>query len=583
MLPERKMPRPHQRDGVRRALRVLRNAERVQVTMACGTGKTLLGILVAEGLSPRIVVVLSPTIELLKQLGTSWLSDPAFGLYAPVAVCSDSEVGDWLDTVSGQTRCVTSTIVEDIASVLRAREQVIVFSTYHSAASIGQALTRCGLAAGLVVYDEAHRTAGWEGAFADCLSNEVLPAKKRLFLTATRRVYKFDDAAPGRRIFSMDQCDIYGELAYELSLREAIQRGIILPYKIVVPEIVVDDITELGEAQRANLIQQSLREVVTRFGARKLLTFHRRVRTARAFATTCGKTMPEFKAYWVAGGDSRRSHSLREFAAAERGVVSNAKCLTEGIDVPGIDLVAFCDSKTSWIDVTQAIGRCMRVDPHRPEKSSGYVVVPLIVSRRDSNEATASITNLLNILSAIAQTDPLLQSEINERAAGGSTGQTESEILMFTSSEEGFVSFARDIRLRILNTLVDGWQQCFDALVEFKDKNACLDVPRTYTPVGLSQPIYIWMERQSELFYAGLLEAEKIQKLRRIGFQFKAPEVSDWWSTLDQVKKHVAVMDMPPARGRLRTWVTRQRARASSGDLTAEQVCALQSVLGKLI
>ena len=291
----------------------------------------------------------------------------------------------------------------------------------------------------LAIFDEAHKTTGWAGrAFSYGLDDEKVRINKRLFLTATPRHINIRkrDKEGDFRVQSMDDEATYGPRAHTLSFGAAANKGIICKYKVIISLIdkqVVDDFSrnngitlvegdEIGARWVSNLV--ALDQAVKEVGASKIITFHSRVATAQEFATN----EPRGIAHYLDGYDVRhvngkqtssaRSDVISAFAAAPHGLITNARCLTEGVDIPAVDMVAFVDPRQSKVDIVQAIGRAMRKPRGRTTKTVGYVLVPLFagVDGDSIDEAikTEKFDAIANVLNALLEHDEELVDIIRE-------------------------------------------------------------------------------------------------------------------------------------------------------------------------
>src|SRR5262249_22658638 len=136
--------------------------------------------------------------------------------------------------------------------------------------------------------------------------------------------------------------------------------------------------------------------------------------------------LPGFQFFHINGKMSARQREkiLRNFEKASAAILTNARCLTEGIDIPNVDLVAFLSPKHSRIDIVQAAGRAMR---KAPGKKQGYVLVPLYVELFDEETIEEAVSRLdysdiWETLYALADHDELLASNI--RAVFQQLGET---------------------------------------------------------------------------------------------------------------------------------------------------------------
>jgi predicted helicase len=328
------------------------------VVAACGTGKTLIAARTATRLAPRgRVLVLVPTLDLLAQTARVWR---AAGRKGPaVAVCSARQALDH-DPVGGDTPMTTSP--QELAARLPADlpGPVTVYATYASLHAVASAHRAFHLPAwDLVVVDEAHRTAGRLGkAWSAIHHDDQIPAARRLYLTATPRIWDRDDGSdeePDEPVASMDDENVFGPVAYRLTLSDAIDLGLLADYQILVPVVTDKDLRDwlaTGPRAGADGVRLAGRQVavlraIADHRLRRVLTFHHRVADARAFATTLTHTahaLPDtlqpagLWAQWISGDHTPqvRRRLLMEFAQHPPGstaVLSNARVLGEGIDI----------------------------------------------------------------------------------------------------------------------------------------------------------------------------------------------------------------------------------------------------------
>ena len=227
--------------------------------MACGTGKTLVALWVAEPRQASRILVLVPSLALLRQILHEWLRETSLPSLAYLCVCSNATVKEGLDAIDTKQSDLDFQVSTDAASVRGFLDAPfngakIVFSTYQSAPVVGAAL-KPGEAFDFAVFDEAHKTAGREGRnYAFALEDSNLPIRKRLFLTATLRHYnphQHDREGDAQLVFSMDRPEVYGPQAFRLTFAEAARRGIICGYKVIISvitsEMVTNELLSHGE------------------------------------------------------------------------------------------------------------------------------------------------------------------------------------------------------------------------------------------------------------------------------------------------------------------------------------------------
>jgi predicted helicase len=184
-----KRPLPHQREAIKHVVKGFDGADRGQLIMACGTGKTLTSLFINEKLAAERTLVLVPSLSLLAQTLREWTANSKEG-FDFLPVCSDSTVAEPDAAVvnTSDLGFPVTTDAEDIAAFLRGRSGPgVVFATYQSSPEIAKAFSLGGVPTfDLVIADEAHRCAGRVSSdFGTILNAEAIKARRRLFMTAT--------------------------------------------------------------------------------------------------------------------------------------------------------------------------------------------------------------------------------------------------------------------------------------------------------------------------------------------------------------------------------------------------------------
>jgi len=384
--------RAYQRDAVDAAVSMLGNGGRAQLVAACGTGKTLIAVHVAARLAPNgLVVVAAPSLPLIAQTLSVWAAAGVVGRM--LAVCSDHGVADTAVRVA-DLPCPVTTNPEDIVEWLRARPvggMRLVLTTYQSAHVTGAALVKADLAADLLILDEAHHTAGRrDKTYALVHDDSRLPATRRLYMTATRRLLartRHGRSADIDTVMSMDDPATFGPVCYHYPFAQAIEDDVLDDFRVVVVGVTRHDVLQLLRTMDPHAVVEdtnaSLRTIVhhaalaqatCEFGLRRVLVFCPRIDDSKLFARTLPATLNALPAHQRPAGHltaihidgthtvSERQQQLAKLAHPPKGgwtVISNARCLGEGIDVPAVDAVMFTRPKTE-IDLVQAIGRALR-------------------------------------------------------------------------------------------------------------------------------------------------------------------------------------------------------------------------------
>jgi predicted helicase len=441
-------PRPHQKIAIDRVIRGLKDTDRGKLIMACGTGKTYTSLKIAEQLAGKNkrVLFLVPSLALLSQTLTEWTQQSQVPLHS-FAVCSDAEVGkkrekhdDIVQTFVHELRYPATTDAKRLAEEMRKRHDAhhmsVVFSTYHSIEVIHNAQSKFKLDEfDLIICDEAHRTTGAtfeseiESTFVRVHDAKFIRAKKRLYMTATPRIYA--DIAKAKAIqenialCSMDDESVYGKHLHVITFSEAVELGLLTDYKVIVLTIDEDHVSErLQDLLKDDNNQLKVDDAARIIGCWKALCKHglrgelgKDVRPMQRAVAFCQVIEPSTgKAHKVSSkqisemfqsvvdayqaSNQDKSVNLRceaahvdgSMNAMEKGaklswlketlpentcrILSNVRCLSEGVDVPALDAVLFLSPRSSQVEVVQSVGRVMRTSPG---KKLGYVILPVVI------------------------------------------------------------------------------------------------------------------------------------------------------------------------------------------------------------
>jgi predicted helicase len=426
--------RPHQQVAMEKVMAGLAVAARGKLVMACGTGKTFASLKIAERLVPGggSVLFLVPSISLLSQSLKEWSSE-AEAYLRIFAVCSDPRVGKRTqseDIGAYDLAYPASTDPEKlfhVATAAHAADAITaVFSTYQSIQVISDA-QKLGLPRfDLIVCDEAHRTTGVtladedESYFVKVHDDAFIGANKRLYMTATPRIYdESSKVQAGERdaaVCSMDDENLFGAELHRLGFGEAVEAGLLSDYKVLVLAVDEASVSKVFQSQLADsnhelrlddaakivgcwngLSKRNVSEETFDHDPRPMhraVAFARSIRDSKRIAAMFTEIVDRYTSLSNESGllrceaehvdgtfNALRRNEKLDWLKAETGphlnvcrVLSNARCLSEGVDVPALDAVMFLSARNSIVDVVQSVGRVMRkVD----DKEYGYVILPI--------------------------------------------------------------------------------------------------------------------------------------------------------------------------------------------------------------
>jgi superfamily II DNA or RNA helicase len=555
--------RPHQRTAVGAVVASFSTRDRTTLVMACGSGKTLTGTAIAKELGAETVLVLVPSLALVGQVLRDWTeAQPWDEPFRYLAVCSDDSVTDTVDPIRMKSTDLPFHVTTDPSDVRRFLTRKadgrarVVFSTYHSAKVVAEGMPKA-LRFDLGIFDEAHKTVGRSaGMYAFALSDTNLRIRQRLFLTATPRVVRLGKTKDDDLQFSsMDDPNVYGPTAHTLSFGEAVDLGIICDYKVLVATVNPDEVKAHALAHGVTLVkgdQQATKWVATQIAvakavkkvkARKVITFHSRVSLAKTYASHTerglGQHLKGFTFEHVNGSMAvaDRQSVLAGFARDEKLLVTNARCLTEGVDLPAVDMVAFVDPKRSKIDIVQAIGRAMR-KPRHGTKTLGYVVVPLLIAPHKAGDlasvekacAKTDWEDVLTVLASLADHDSRLHDIVAAaRASIGQRGTFDPRALRERVQLIGEVTelstLARHTEAVLVDRLGSTWDERYGELVAYKATHGHTNVPAAQKPLGM------WCDAQRQARKKGWawLTPERIARLNSLNFLWQMRDNDAAW------------------------------------------------------
>ncbi|KNE83340.1 Helicase associated domain protein [Streptomyces xinghaiensis] len=536
--------RPYQAEAVDRIADGLAGGGRGQLHAACGAGKTLISVLAGQRLLPAngLVVVLAPSLTLVAQTLTAWRTHGQTA--ALLAVCSDDTLAD-APTRTTDLGVEVSTDPARIAAQLTApgAGRRVVVGTYQSAGRLAQALRDSGLAADLAVLDEAHHLAGRpDFTTRRVLDDAYLPARRRLFMTATPRIY---DARAETGALSMDDTAVYGPVLYHYSWARAISEGHLEDYRVVVMGTTESQAMKLlrdedhhytdrpgGPDLRMLAAQAVIAQTARRYGLRRILAFCPRLAAAREFAATMSGTVRRIPAHARPAGelyagriegtmsDRQRQTELDRLRRppGQWTVLANVRCLSEGVDVPAVDAVAFTHPKRSQVDIVQAVGRALRRSPGGT--GTATIIVPIVIP--DSAEEIGDLdpgeyATLWRVVRALRAHDDALGIELDAQRSHESTSSPQMPakvtVELPPGTSERLLAALTVLTVRQTTSL---WWTGYGHARAYYQQHGRLDVPVAHvTADGFRLGRWIHNARQHRR--KGWLRTDRIDALDKIG------------------------------------------------------------------
>jgi hypothetical protein len=531
-------------------------------------------------------------------------------------VCSDDTVPD-ASTRVGDLPTPVTTDPDRIRAWLSTPPASLrlVLCTYASAERLAEAARGVGGGAiDLLIADEGHHLVG-DTVSSRVLSSGYLPALRRLIMTATPRGGEIAEDGGSPTTAGMDDSTVFGPVLGSYSVTQGIADGYLRDYRIAVIGVRDSQARRLLSADGVDYYdgpgRQSLQTAAAQvalarareaFGTRRVLTFHPRVAAAAEFARTLPAAIagtsdvPRPYAAHVHGGmDQRTRRRILDGLVShdhDWAVVSSARCLAEGVDLPVLDGVLFAHAKSSVVDITQAVGRILRPDPERRGPST--VIIPLVVpdqSEDIGNLEPGEFATLWEVVRALREHDETLAATLSaarrgsEEATGGLGLELPSKltILLPPGTSQTVLS---QIRLQVVRTSSSAWWRMYQIACAYYQANGHL-LPRADYCTADGVRLGAWVVYQRHARRRGLLSAERIDHLTAIGMAWDRAEVV--WATglaaaTEYHREHGNLRVSPTYRTtegfELGRWITNQRNARNLGrsSLTPERIESLTRV-----
>jgi hypothetical protein len=548
-----------------------------------------------------------------------------------LCVCSDETVGkreedEFIRSVSDLAFPVTSD-AKEIRKFIQANKSFVIFCTYQSSPMVADAQDGdSSLAFDLVVADEAHRCTGnISSTFSTVLDSNRIIANKRLFATATPRTYtesiKRASEDRGIEMACMDDETIFGKVLYSLSFGEAIRQNLLTDYRIVI--IGVDNPmiaewienrvffkTDSGLKNDAESIaaQIGLIKAIKDYDLKRIISFHSRVNRAQSFKEDMHQTLNwiddryrpsgELWTDFVSGGmatDLRKQKLdfLKSLDHNQRGLLTNARCLSEGVDVPSLDGVAFIDPKNSQVDIVQAVGRAIRLSE---DKKIGTIILPVFIEPGDDAITSIEASNfraVWEVLNAFKSHDNELSDQLDlMRVELGLRPNSKLKAkdlpkIMFDLPSTLDSTFGDSLRTYLVEKTTSSWCNWYGILKQFVEEYGNAKVFKNYiTREGMK--LGSWVSSQRGFKSKNLLSQEKIERLEALpGWTWNA-RVDSWEDAYEQLETYVKENGdakvpqsyITPQGLNLGNWVGMQRGFKSKNNLNSDRLELLESLPG---
>lgn len=587
----KRKPRKHQRKALADVTQGFLSSDRGQLIMACGTGKTLVGLWLAEYLKARRTIVFVPSLSLVKQTLAEY-SHHAKQRFDPLVLCSDKTVtpheGDAPQVLPSELGIPVTTDSGVFAKFMRKHTDTprVVFCTYQSAGRVAEAYrTNSTLPYfDLLIADEAHHCTGASNLQKHAVvvtDAKRIKARKRLFMTATPKIctpyQKRRAKEENVKINSMDDEAVFGPVLHRFNFAQAIEKNLLSDYQVVVAAVtaasvkaIIDENDYLRLTEGTDAGARQLAEVCSvlyamrKYRLSSVLTFHNRVKDARAFVEllqdvfSClpknrrppGVVDADYVSGTVAAGKrAHRAEGLRQGEHKKSYVLANVRCFSEGVDIPALDAVAFMAPKGSSVEIVQAVGRALRL---APGKKVGTILLPAFV--HDDADAEKALDDsvfsyIAQVVRAMAAHDSSMQVVLNElRISLGARPRYKVKLdkIVFDTVLVGRVlptNFLDSIVVKTLQRVTDDWYEMFGRLKAFvKEKGRLPNEREEYQGVNLGG----WCVVQRQMYRQNRLLTCRQKSLRSIHIWVWNILDADWDFMYDLLGPFVAKKNRRP-------------------------------------
>ncbi|WON78056.1 DEAD/DEAH box helicase [Serratia sp. UGAL515B_01] len=491
-------PKYFQEQAAQAAVQELSTADKALVVMCCGSGKTYTGAIIAEKMNAMVTVIVAPTIMLVDQIADEY------------RITTNRKVLKYHSE---------NALTSDFFTAKPPFINIAIVTTYNSIPMMLTLLADKKIQVDLVIYDEMHRTAGKVSSLFNQTLEGFPGVIKRLGMTATPRHASYQEKDDKTDFFSMDNEEIYGKIVYSYQIRKAIEDDVISDYKLLVACVTDSDVRDYLKGKtittsdhKTYAIALTLKRAMTQYGLKKVITYHATIdeasKAARIFSDVLDTPVTHVSS--MQGPYTRNSH-FSIYKNSDACVITNARCLNEGMNVPETDAVMFCSSKTSAIDIIQCAGRAMR---KYPGKSLGYIILPVLSGENSLEYSDYSV--ILQVLNSLSENDELLHRAIKLYVPkDNSPGNTLLPSFFRFTDEKSFdvQKLSKLIYLKVYDSFNKTFLDRVEQLKEFIRINGhCRILTAESGSFG------VWVKHMRSLNARNVLDIEKKRILDELGF-----------------------------------------------------------------
>jgi len=583
--------------------------------IACGIGKTLMSYWVYCKLNPKIAIIGVPSLYLLTQFFKEWAFESNADKHKLefLLVGSDAEIKQENYQNNGLLLTTDETEINLKISnfVASNNTNLVIITTFQSANRLKNTIETLKVSCDFAIIDEAHKTCQQKDSmFSFLLDNNNLKINKRLFMTATPRIYrtiKQNDKEEDidNNVISMDNEKWYGKEIYKYSIRQGIDGEYLCPYQILT--LFTEDAFINNFIKSNNIVKTDQMEKVSSYymataimviksfqnhDCNHLVTYHNTNANSKAFVLLLRELIKLFKLdihiLQIDGTMSMkmRTKTIDAFTDYTKCVLASARVLNEGINIPIIDSVCFVDQRDSTIDITQCIGRALRL---YPQKTLAKIIVPYVVSNINELESDSYFLKLISIIKSLSESDESIKEYFKTKNTDKVVGKLINHVNYLTEETTVIVAEKVDINKWFDNIDLTVWKRIdsfdyyYNQLVKFLAENdgkypsqICKD------PIGKKVGTWLWYTRKHKK--DGILASYKIKMLESLP-NFRWIIMLDFNTRLNDLRDFITKNNRYPVctakceiEVSLASWIMTQRKYKKANKLSDEEIKQLESL-----
>jgi superfamily II DNA or RNA helicase len=601
-----KTMRDYQVTFLEKALDHFANNNRGHINICCGAGKTLMAYWLYKNLDCNVAIICVPSLYLLSQFYNEWSREVHIDNKNTdfILVGSDVDIDDddkdiKKDILNGiKATTDEAEILVAMYDTLHRKHKAIIITTYQSADKILLSKKSLKYTVDLCIFDEAHKTCGKSGAqFSLFIKDSVIKIDKRLFMTATPRIYS-KVGAVDESIMSMDKKEYYGDEIFKYSIREGINDKFLVDYQILT--LLTDDKYIENYVNDNMLVScEELKDIdsyylasaimiiksINKHDCNHMLTYHSTVAGSKKMESIlkciAKKLDLSINVYQLDGKSSMktRANVIAEFKKNKCSVLASARVFNEGVNIIDIDSVCFVDPRESTIDIIQCIGRALRPSKN---KSMAKVLIPYICNNINEIENDKLyFPQLINVIKSISETDTSVKQYFVENKKG-----------KVINRNIKFINYLSQVIKKDIGEKIDldGWTNNINTIIwqkidYFEYMFAKLE---EFVKVNNRLPFHLTKEKEEKLLYSwccivkvhqknNRLTENQIQKFKTIPSWEWIKRTQRFATMLQEFKEFIAKNDKMPSlkidtEKRLGIWASTVRARYRLNNLSQDVI-----------